>query len=76
MSIDHAAVGEPDVEASSMVLVRVDHGRDPAEWPIFAGGGNIFDEDQIADFDVCGSAFRTFGELLQVESLERIPVPI
>ena len=66
MSIDHAAAGEPDVKAPSVFLVGVDYGGDPAERPMFARSRNVFDEDEVANFDVCGGVFRPFGELLKI----------
>ena len=76
MSIDHAAAGEPDVKAPSVFLVGVDYGGDPAERPMFARSRNVFDEDEVANFDVCGGVFRPFGELLQIDRFERFPKSI
>ena len=76
MSVDHASAGEPDVETPSMILVGFNEGGDPAKRPMFARSRNIFNKDEVANLDASGSVFRPFGELLQVESLERFPVLI
>ena len=76
MSVDYASAGEPDVETPSMILVGIDDGGDPAERPMFARGRNIFNKDEVAHFNACGGVFRPFGELLQIEIFERLPVLI